>query len=90
MVMMFMYGVGIWFMEKDSRRAEDYVKSTTAIGAVFSSVYFSFALLTGSGGHSPATKGARALSVSLGFAIVVIIAAYTVSGNPKLQIQPEQ
>ena len=72
------YGVGIWYLEKDSRRSEDYIGSVTLVGAVASSVYYAFALFTGSGGHTPMTKGGRLLSLTLGFSILVAVAAYTV------------
>jgi len=88
MSMLCVYGFGIWCMEKDSRRSEDYIGTRTATAAIATSVYYSLALFTGSGGHTPVTKGGRVLSFCLGFSVVVIIAAYTANLAATLTVQP--
>ena len=77
LAMVFVYGFVIWWVEKDSRRNEDFLNTNTSSGALFQSMYFSASMFLQFGGHSPTTKGGRMLLAAFGFSNIVIIAAYT-------------
>lgn len=70
-------GCVLYAVEYNSKRSEDYAETSNHVQGTLVSIYLAFALFTGIGGHAPATRGGRVLSIILGFVFVVILAAYT-------------
>merc|ERR1712196_22360 len=52
-------------------------------------MYYSVALFTATGGHTPKTKGGRLLMVVLGFSNIVFLAAYTANLATYLTVSHE-
>ena len=83
-----MTGTVLYFIERGSTRSVDYAEAGgNWVRGVGVSVYLTFAVFTGIGGWTPATRGGRLLSCAMGFVFVVVMAAHTANLAAYLTVQ---